>query len=781
MNRQMTWGRTMAGVAAVALMGWGGMALAQEAAPAAQPPAKPEADANAVPAVAAPAAVVPAAETVPASVADAAAGGDAKKGDELIDMKISDGTNLRDILRTLFQMRPNVNLIMGPEIQGTVGLELKKVTWDEGVRLVAESNGMVITQDGPAIYRVTKADAKGRSDVVIELLKKADVANIPKEDMIRLGMALHPGAQLTESQTKAEVERMEGKFLKTLQVENRPAIEVVNELAKKAGLNFAFSVELSGSAAAVPPGAPGAPGPVAVTLPPISLHLRYISVDDALKLVAAQGGLSCLPQNGVWVVKPLPAQQVQQEPLKTETIVVKFLPVDEDLMKVITKFLSDRGKVSFNKNKIVIRDTAESIEGVRGALVVMDVPTPQVLIEARFFELQKGASKQLGVDWNALGADGVTVNASPLNLSRTKTTTNSLQTNGATSSGTNTATQSTSQDVGTGVITGTTGSVNQTVNNLPATILDTRAEIIQSVRSATLDVGQLGIVLHALQGNSGAKQLSNPKIVVSSDQQATIHIGDQTPIVKSTTASSSGGGAVKSFELDGDYGGETAQEEQLVSGQSKGPAAKSYTTRKGYLDLGTKLSVAPSVKTEDQIYIKVVPQLTSLIRYESYGSGDSLVRYPVLFSTEVRTEFTIRSGQTIAIGGLVNERDSTTHSQVPILGSIPLLKRLFSYDTTERTQTETIIFLTVKVVTPEKINVTTGVPVRATLVQAEIERIQREDAEGAEYSSKRATQAIKQQADEEKDKQWNTRLKRALGMQPAPEAKPAEPAATPAK
>ena len=494
-------------------------------------------------------------------------------------------------------------------------------------------------------------------------------------------------------------------------------------------------------------------------------------------------------QNGVWVVKPLPSQQLQEEPLKLETFEVKFLPLDDELVRIFQGVLSKRGKASRGKNKVlVVQDTSQGIEAVRRTLEAMDRATPQVLIEARFFELQKDSSKRLGIDWAVLGKDGISVNARnlvPFDYTNTINNENKkVSTAGTNNSSTRTTTTqngNTTKTVTTNGVTTTTADpsifpgvteTTQTVTTLPGTVSDTLANVVgssgssvathtrdelsQTVRSAILDVSDFSVVLHALYEDSGAKQLSNPKILVSSDQQATIHIGNQQPIVKSTTSSSNGGN-ITTFELDPDYGGETTQEEQLTaSGETQTKTARTYTNRKGYLDLGTRLTVAPSVKTQDQVYIKVVPELTTLLRFEQYGLGQTAVSYPVLYSTQVRTEFTIRSGQTIAIGGLVNDNEANSLSKIPLLGDIPYLgKWLFSYETKDKSQAETIIFLTVRVVSTKDMTATSGIPIRSYLVQSELERVQAEDASGGEYSLERAKENFRrsQLSDEDKQKE----------------------------
>jgi len=651
--------------------------------------------------------------------------------EELVNLTISDA-KLQDVLRSLVDLRPGVNIIMGSEVDGTIGLlTLRDVTWETALRLIAESCSLEVAKEGENIYRVRAPlpeEPVVEELVVVELLKPEDADNLSIDIIRRLLSRTEDVRVLAPDELRERLRTTCADYLRRLTVADQPAVDVVTTIATKAGLNFSYS---PGRQIHVPREAEdkdGLDAPVKVQIPPLSLNLQFIPVVDALQLVAAQGGLSCINDNGVWVVSPLPPQQLQQEPLKLEAFEVKFIRLDDELVQLCKGLLvNKKGSVSRGKNKVlIVKDVAEGVESVRQALEVMDKPTPQVLIEARFFELSERNSEHLGIDWNALGESGVSVQGTPLLWDKTDSLTKSSTMGGNTDGSSHTVLT----DIATGAVTGSLLNVNAS----------SKDHVVQEAKSAILDVLQFGVVLHALREDAGAKQLSNPKIVVSSDEQATIHIGEQTPIVKSSTSGEDGD--IKTYELDGDFGGQTFEEIELVDetdGKQKKGRMRQYTTPKGYLDLGTKLTVAPSVKTAEEIYVKVVPELVSQIQEKTFGD----TRYPVLFSTRVNTEFTIRSGQTIAIGGLVNERTRTGESKVPVLGSLPLLGRAFRYETKERSQTETIIFLTVKITPSTNLTASAGVPVRAYLVQPELELIQQQDSEGAEYSPARARERLK--------------------------------------
>ena len=182
-----------------------------------------------------------------------AAGGDAQpsaapsaeepREEELISLTVTDA-NIQDVLRSLGAMRPRTNVLMGPEVTGTVSFVLRDVTWDIAMKLITESHGFQITQEGN-LFRVHKPapepEAVEEPDIIVELLTATDVEALSDEQIKKL---LGP-APLARPRTPEEARQMlqaaPDAYVKRLSVDNQSAVEVVTELAKKADLNYAFT------------------------------------------------------------------------------------------------------------------------------------------------------------------------------------------------------------------------------------------------------------------------------------------------------------------------------------------------------------------------------------------------------------------------------------------------------------------------------------------------------------------------------------------------------------
>ena len=113
-----------------------------------------------------------------------------------------------------------------------------------------------------------------------------------------------------------------------------------------------------------------------------------------------------------------------------------------------------------------------------------------------------------------------------------------------------------------------------------------------------------------------------------------------------------------------------------------------------FLDAGTKLLIRPFVGRGGLIRLEVHPERSS-------AQIDAATGLPQQQTTEVTTNVTVRDGQTFVIGGLIEEQVITNESQVPLLGSIPVLGRAFQNTTEQRQRTELIVLLTPRLVREE--------------------------------------------------------------------------------
>jgi len=123
-----------------------------------------------------------------------------------------------------------------------------------------------------------------------------------------------------------------------------------------------------------------------------------------------------------------------------------------------------------------------------------------------------------------------------------------------------------------------------------------------------------------------------------------------------------------------------------------------------FVDVGISLSVTPRINELGFITCDLRPEVSSILQY--YDSDplapDGNTGVPVVKKSYAETSVSVKDGVTIIIAGMIDENQTKTRTQVPFLGSIPLLGVLFRFDVTSIENTETIVLLTPRIVTGDK-------------------------------------------------------------------------------
>jgi type II secretory pathway component GspD/PulD (secretin) len=182
------------------------------------------------------------------------------------------------------------------------------------------------------------------------------------------------------------------------------------------------------------------------------------------------------------------------------------------------------------------------------------------------------------------------------------------------------------------------------------------------------------VIFKYLQTLGETRILSNPKLTVINNQEAKIHVGEEIPYVISTTVGA-------------------------------GEATASVAEEVKFEDIGILLSVVPNINDEGYITLKVKSEISSLLDYYITPTGNKI---PIKDTSTAETAVMVKEGSTIIIGGLRKERNVEDSEQVPFLGKIPLLGKLFSMKTRTKERTELLIVLTPKLISGDMLIVSSG-------------------------------------------------------------------------
>jgi type II secretory pathway component GspD/PulD (secretin) len=184
--------------------------------------------------------------------------------------------------------------------------------------------------------------------------------------------------------------------------------------------------------------------------------------------------------------------------------------------------------------------------------------------------------------------------------------------------------------------------------------------------STIVSGGDLQIVLDALKQIGDTKILSSPHVAVIDGQEAKIKVIEKQPY----------------------------KEMKLESGTTN-ITGVTYQ----FLDVGVSLAVTPKINDENMISVQVKPEISSI---SQWYAGSAQEGTPVVKTASAETSIIVKDGVTIIIGGMIKERKDSSMDSVPVFGKIPLIGRLFRYDTVSSVNTETVVFLTPRIVSGEE-------------------------------------------------------------------------------
>ncbi|HHS12540.1 MAG TPA: hypothetical protein ENN03_02095 [bacterium] len=173
---------------------------------------------------------------------------------------------------------------------------------------------------------------------------------------------------------------------------------------------------------------------------------------------------------------------------------------------------------------------------------------------------------------------------------------------------------------------------------------------------ATLTAGQYAAVLDFLQENTEAKLKSNPTLTAMNNEESSISVGTTVPVPK-IQRGMGGQGDMVTFD---------------------------------YKEVNIQLNVTPHVTPEGDITMYVNPvieEITDWVYYQEH-------RAPVTAKRTVNSIVTVRNGETLAMGGLIKTQAVRTRKKVWLLGSLPLIGKLFQHERVEDKQTDLMIFIT---------------------------------------------------------------------------------------
>jgi type IV pilus assembly protein PilQ len=365
----------------------------------------------------------------------------------------------------------------------------------------------------------------------------------------------------------------------------------------------------------------------------VTMRLEDVTALQAISIIVKAKGLFMDKLENVYYIKT--AQERTAEPTETDSYQFSYARA-KDVSPLVTSQLQskDPPQIDERTNTMFYRETRSNIDNIRKVLLQIDKPTKQVMIEARLVEVTADPVQAYGINW----AGTVGSASSPQRV----TYGNPIA--------------SSSPVPGGNVPTGGFALGNPNNNNIFGSI----GHLIPG-QFAILSVPQFSATLAALNEDADAEFLANPRVVTADNQQAKIEVIRNQPVPQ------------LNFN------------EQTATAVFGGFQDKTF---------GNTLIVRPSINKDNYVTLAVKPEISNKVGDFHFTFNGADVTSPIIDKRTLDSNVLIKSGDTLALGGLISDQATKAGTKVPILGDIPVLGYAFQSHDNERHKRNLLIFVT---------------------------------------------------------------------------------------
>ncbi|GMW05542.1 MAG: type II secretion system protein GspD [Nevskiales bacterium] len=282
-------------------------------------------------------------------------------------------------------------------------------------------------------------------------------------------------------------------------------------------------------------------------------------------------------------------------------------------------------------NALIITAPPKVMKGMMAVIDRLDIRRMQVMVESLIVEVSADKASELGVNWAV--ADGDFDNAVGV-------------------------TRFDLPNSGGGGVLGLAGAID---SGEPAAIAAAVGKGLNLGVGRLSDSGTSFVALiNALASDADTNIIGTPVLVTMDNEEAEIKVGQEVPFVTgqyTDTGASGGVTGVNPFQ--------TIQREQV----------------------GLTLKLTPQINEGDAVLLKIEQELSSLLANVA-GASDLITS-----NRTISTSVIVEDGGTLVLGGLIQDDLRETQQRIPVLGSIPLLGRLFRVDSTTKKKSNLMVFI----------------------------------------------------------------------------------------
>ncbi|MEP6663004.1 MAG: secretin N-terminal domain-containing protein [Verrucomicrobiota bacterium] len=459
-----------------------------------------------------------------------------------------------------------------------------------------------------------------------------------------------------------------------IQIDDASLPDAIKTLARQAGINFQFDPRVVNPQ-------PDASGHVAAP-PTVSLRWENVTAMEALLALLENYHLQIVRDPKTSIVRITEKDITALEPLITQVYQLNYAN-PTNLVGILTNTIS-RGKVvaDIRTSQLVISATEKEMAAVDGLIEKLDTQTKQILIEARFIEINHNPRTSKGIDWtDTLSRQNVTFGNGITTGLQTVAPALAGATTGSTPGG-----RSTGSPFGGGSSVATT--LQTAIGGVPAGI---SANTANGLNPATffLNADGVKVALSFLNTDADAKSIATPRAVTLENTPTELSVVRNIPVFEQEQGASTGS---------------TTQPNSVKPNYVLlGPGGTFLN------EVGIKLTVTPRIFGVSNVFLDLRPEISDReVKNEVTILNGVANSAPIFARRKLQTQAMIPSGYTLVLGGLRQDSSFNTFIKVPILGDIPGLGRLFRHDEKARDQRDLVIFVTPTIIESQDFQVTTN-------------------------------------------------------------------------
>jgi type IV pilus assembly protein PilQ len=582
--------------------------------------------------------------------------------EQLLSVDVKD-TDIRDVIR-MISKGYNLNIMLDQAVNGKVTLHLVDVPIMEGLRSIAQAQGLAVIKDGN-VYKIQKATAEEKNLIrYIDGKLTVDVQNVNVKEFLRelsskTAMSIIPGSKVDGlvSGKLFQVDLddgvraiLEGNGFKV--VRRRNIYQVEQEAAgvgagsggmssrfrpQSSSANFQVDFKnglltinvVNGDLEDVVNAIADQSEKQIVTYGSIKTEINAkldgIPLTEALALLLGGTRFTFVEKDDVILIGDRNTATPSGQALsKSELVHLRHIKAD-NVPAILPKDIPPTNiRVIKEQNALLISGTSEDIVSAREFLQTIDIPTPQVRIDAVIVEFKSNLNKEFGM---RAGKSSDKINSS-YNI--------------------------------------TPAPAISTYKEADYTELGVSGKFFKSLWEDLFGNGNLGIfknlpenffvALRWLETQDKAKVLAQPSIMTLNGNKASIDVSE-------------------------------TQYFTVVTG-----VGENQTSRFQPIKFGIQLDITPWISQSGQITAEITPNVSNSDRPNAQG-------YPNVSSRAITTTVRLNDGETLVLGGLIKNQESVSYKKVPFFGSLPLIGGLFRHSGKTTIQSNLVVFITPHIIT----------------------------------------------------------------------------------